>query len=339
LDIGSSAVKAVELKGKGGEYELANVALNPLDPRAIVEGAIVDAGCVATAIETLFAENKIESTHIATSVAGDSVIVKRIRVAAADEEELALAVQQEALPHIRFDPAEATMTYYVLGPLPGGDALDVLLLAVKREKIESSTGVLARASKVPMVVDIDAFAVQNAFEHSYEPPPDQVVGLVNIGASMMNVHVTRGGLPLATRDVPLAGNHYTDILQQGLGLSFENAEKVKMGMEDPQVQPEAELPYLRSVTERVVTEVRKSFEAYRQTSPDPIQAIYLSGGSARIRELPEALWEAFAIPVEVLDPFRKIHCDPAKFDPKYIASISSRMTVAVGLALRSFDPS
>ncbi len=338
LDIGSSSVKVVQLKQSGGRYELVNLALDQLGQDSIVDGAIMDTLSVSSAIEKVFEENKIATTEVATSVSGHAVIVKRITVGATTEEELEQAVQQEALQHIRFDLAEVNLSYYVLGPASTGNALDVLLLAVKREKIQSHTDLLAQSNKTPLVVDIDAFALQNAFEVSYEPAPDQIIALLNIGASIMNINITRGGMPMFTRDVSVGGNQYTDILQKELDLSFEDAEKLKMGHSLPNTAPDAEIPYLRSVSELLLLEIQKTFDFFRHTtSTDPINAIYLAGGTARVKGLMELLKSEFDLPVEILDPFRKIHFSPDKFDPGFVAEIAPRMTVAVGLALRSFD--
>lgn len=338
LDIGSSSVKAVELRQKSGRYELVNLAVDRLSQDSIVDGAIMDSLSVSAAIEKIFTENKISASRVATSVCGNSVIVKRLTVVAATEEELEAAVQREAMQHIRFDLSEVNVNYYVLGPAAQGSGLEILLLAVKREKMQSHSSVLSQANKTAVVLDIDAFALQNAFELSYEPPPDQIIALLNIGASIMNINITRGGMPLFMRDVSVGGNQYTDILQKELSLSFEDAEKLKMGQTISRVAPDAELPHLRSISELLLLEIQKTFDYFRQTtSSDPIQAIYLAGGTARIKGLPDLLKSEFGLPVEIIDPFRKIQVSPAKFDPAFITELGPRMTVAVGLALRGFD--
>ncbi|MGH9404965.1 MAG: type IV pilus assembly protein PilM [Terriglobia bacterium] len=338
LDIGSSSVKAVELRPKHDGYELVSLAVDQLSQDTIVDGAIMDSLSVSNTIEKIFTDHKITQAKVATSVSGNSVIVKRLAVTAATEEELEAAVQREAVQNIRFDLEEVNINYYVLGPAAAGNRLDVLLLAVKREKMQSHASVLNQANKVPVVMDIDAFALQNAFELSYDPPPDQTIALLNIGASIMNINITRGGMPLFTRDVSVGGNQYTDILQKELRLSFEDAEKLKMGVALPHLPSEAELPHLRSISELLLLEIQKTFDYFRQTtSPDPIQAIYLAGGTARIHGLIELLKSEFGIPVEILDPFRKVQVNPGKFDPAFVSELSPRMTVAVGLALRGFD--
>jgi type IV pilus assembly protein PilM len=213
-----------------------------------------------------------------------------------------------------------------------------MLVAVKREKILNHTNVLSQANKTPWVVDYDGFATFNAFEANYDVPADTIVALLNIGASITNIVVGRGGIPLFTRDVSVGGNQYTDILQKELDLSYEDAEKLKQGQEVGSITREQKIPHLRSVSEILMLEVQKTFDFFRQTtSAENTQQIYLAGGSAKIDGLVEQLKEEFRVPVEILDPFRKVKVDPEKFDWAYLQDIGPSLCVATGLALRSFD--
>ena len=188
------------------------------------------------------------------------------------------------------------------------------------------------------MVDYDGFAVYNAFELNYQIPPDQMAALLNIGASIMNIVIGRNGTPLFTRDVSVGGNQYTDTLQKELDLSFEDAEKLKQGFDVPNVTQEQKLPYLRSVTEILMLEIQKTFDFFRQTaSTENIQHIYVSGGTARTEGLVDQLKSEFNIPVELINPFQRVVVDGKKFDVGYVDEIAPRMSVAMGLALRSFD--
>jgi len=338
LDIGSSAVKVVELRKKGDSYELMNLGIEALGQDTVVDGAIMDALSVSSAIEKIFTENHIKSKNVATSVSGHSVIVKRITVAAATDEELYNSIPYEAQQHIPFDMTDVNLSYQALGAAPAGTGTDVMLVAVKREKILNHTNVLSQAGKIPTVVDYDGFAVFNAFEANYDIPSDQMAALLNIGASIMNIVIGRGGNPLFTRDVSVGGNQYTDTLQKELDLSFDDAEKLKQGLEVPNVTQEQKTPHLRSVTEILMLEIQKTFDFFRQTtSTENIQHIYISGGTAKTEGLVDQLKAEFNIPVDVINPFQRTLVDPKKFDVGYVDEIAPRMSVAVGLALRSFD--
>lgn len=338
LDIGSSSVKVVELKKKGDSYELLNLGLEGLGQDTVVDGQIMDSFTVSTAIEKIFSENKIKTPNVATAVSGHSVIVKKISVNVPTEEEVANAIPYEAQQYIPFDMADVSLSYQPLGPAVVGPGYDVMLVAVKRDKILNHTNVLSQAGRTPTVVDIDAFAMQNAFEVNYEPPPDRMIALLNIGASIMNINIIRGGVPLFTRDVSVGGNQYTDTLQKELDVTFDDAEILKQGGEAASATPEQAAPHIRSVSEILLLEVQKTFDFFRQTtSAENIQQIAIAGGTARIEGLVDLLREEFNVPVEVLNPFLRVEVNPSKFDANYVNEIAPRMSVAMGLALRSFD--
>lgn len=338
LDIGSSSVKALELKRTGKGIEVDKLGVEVLAPDIVVDGAIVDTGAVSTTIVKVFDENKIKTKGVATSVSGHSVIVKRLSMASMSEEELIEAIQSEASQHIPFDIAEVNLDHQTLETDPNTGNMDVLLVAAKKDKILNYTNVLSLAGKTAAVVDIDAFALQNAYEFNYEPAENQTVALLNIGASVMNINIVRGRVPLFTRDVSVGGMQYTDSLQKELDLSFEDAERVKMGKSVPGVSDEARLPVLKSVSEIIILEIQKTFDFFRATAPgEHIQKIYIAGGSARVPGLLDLLKQEFSIPVEELNPFRKILYDANSRHGEIIQEDSPRLAVAVGLALRSFE--
>ena len=338
LDIGSSALKAVELKKSGKELVVDKLAVEPLAPEILVEGAIVDTVAVSNSIVRMFTEHKIKTKNVATSVSGHSVIVKRLSMPPLAEEEVAEQIQSEASQHIPFDIAEVNLDWQTLSSDASAGGMDVLLVAAKRDKILNYTNVLSQAARTPAIVDVDAFALQNAFEYNYEPPSNQTVALLNIGASVMNINIVHGTVPLFTRDVSIGGNQYTDSLQEELDLSFEDAEQVKMGQGVPGVSEEARLPVLRSVSELIILEIQKTFDFFRATAAgEHIQKIHLAGGSARVPGLIDVLREEFSIPVDELNPFRKLGYDVGGPHGDLIAENSPRLAVAVGLALRSFE--
>jgi len=336
LDIGSSSVKAVELKKSRTGYELVSYGIEALAQDTVVDGAIMDAPAVAEKIVAIFDSRKIKSKDVATSVSGHSVIVKRVTMPLMTEEELYDRIQEEASQHIPFDIADVNLSYQIMETTDS--QLDVLLVAVKKDKILNHTNVLAQAGKVPVVVDIDAFALQNCYEVNYEPDPSQVVALLNIGATVMNIAIVRGDIPLFTRDVSVGGNQYTDALQKELDLSFEDAENLKTGGTHAGVSEEQRASILRSVSDILILEIQKTFDFFRATaSGENIRQIVVSGGTARVPGLLDLLKDEFAMTVEELYPFRKVAINPARHDEAQLRELAPRLVVATGLALRSFD--
>ncbi len=320
--IPSSSIKAVELKSTKQGYELVSFGLEALAQDTVVDGAIMDAPLVAGAISNIFETQKIKTKNVATAVSGHSVIVKRVTLPMMTEDELYDRIQSEASQHIPFDIADVNLDHQLLESIDS--QMDVLLVAVKKDKILNHTNVLAQSGKNSTVVDIDAFALQNSYEVNYDPDPGQTVALLNIGASVMNINIVRGGIPLFTRDVSVGGNQYTDALQKELDLSYEDAERLKKGEDIAGVAEEHRGTILRSVTDILILEIQKTFDFFRATA---------SG----VPGLMDVLREEFAIPVEEMYPFRKIVINPARHNEEQIRELAPRLAIAVGLALRSFD--
>jgi len=337
LDIGSSSIKAVELKKARGGITVTHLGVEPLASDIVVDSMIVDSGSVASAITKIFLENNIKSRAVATSVSGHSVIVKKIPMQTMSDQELADVIQQEAAQHIPFDIADVNIDYQILSDDTPGPQMDVLLVAVKKDKILNYTNVLSLAGKAPAVVDIDAFALQNCYEYNYDPAPTSTVALLNLGASVMNINIVKGTSPLFTRDVSVGGHQYTDSLQKELDLSFDDAESLKLGQKVGTVSEDAKLPILQQVTEIIVLEIQKTFDFFRATAAgEHIERIYMAGGSSQVPGMIEALRQEFSLPVEVLNPFQKIE-PPAGPGAEFVDKNAAQLAVAVGLALRSFE--
>jgi type IV pilus assembly protein PilM len=338
LDIGSSAVKAVELKPAGKAYRVTAFGSEPVPPDSIVDGAIIDGTAVADAIRRLFESRKIKGKDVAASLSGNAVIVKKITLPVMSESELSESISWEAEQYIPFDIQDVNLDYQVLDPGQAGGGkgtMDVLLVAAKKEKIADYTGVIAQAGRQAVVVDVDAFALQNAYEVNYGIEAGQVVVLLNAGASAININIINGDQSVFTRDISIGGNAYTEALQKELSLSFENADALKQGGEVPGASYEDAKPVLRAVTENVMLEIQKTFDFFKATAAsDRIDRIVVCGGASRAEGFTELLAERFEAPVELFDPFRRVAFDAKKFAVGDPADVAPTAAVAVGLALR-----
>ena len=335
LDIGSSAVKAVELRASGKGWRVAAIASEPVPPDSIVDVAIIDGGAVADAIKRLFGNKAFKTKEVAASLSGNAVIVKKISLPVMTEQELAESIYWEAEQYIPFDIQDVNLDYQVIDPGNGADArgtMDVLLVAAKKEKIADYTNVITQAGRQAVVVDVDAFALQNAYEANYGSD-NGIVVLLNCGASATNVNIVANGLSLFTRDLSLGGNAYTEAVQRELNLPFDAAEQAKKGFPIDGHTYDDVKPVLHAVTENLLLEVQKTFDFFRATAlSDRIDRIVLSGGGSAVDGFPEALAERFSIPVEFFDPFRLVAFD--KPPAGGVGELAATAAVAVGLALR-----
>jgi type IV pilus assembly protein PilM len=326
VDIGSSSVKAVELQGKNGDFQLVSLGYEALEPDSVVDGQIMELNTVSNAIASIFNEHKIKTTKVAAGVNGHSVIVKNIMLPHAEE-------------HIPFDISDVTLDYHVTESRE--DAIHVLMAACKRDKVANLKQAIQLAGKQPAVIDVDAFALQNCYELNYEPQSGQIVALLNIGASTTNINILNGDRSVFTRDASFGGSQYTSLLQKELGLTFEHAEQVKRGMPLPEGSEHRDItPILETVSDILALEVQKTMDFYRATVEDgglAVEKILVSGGGSKLNGLIDFLSTRFDMPVEIFDPFKKIKVDSRGFDPEYMKEIVPEMAIAVGLALRGVD--
>ena len=339
LDIGSSSVKAVELNKKGSQLQLVSLGFENLQSDTIVDGQIMELNNVSNVISSIFNEHQIKTTRVAAGVSGHSVIVKNIVLPQMSEEELQESFSWHAEEHIPFDIADVNLDYQLTNN--SSESLHVLMAACKSDKIANVKQAIQLAGKQPVVIDVDAFALQNCYEVNYQPKPGQIVALLNIGASTMNINILNGTRSVFARDASVGGSQYTSLLQKELGLSFEQAEGVKRGLPLPEgIEPRPIQPIIETVSDTLALEVRKTMDFYRATAEEgetTIQKILLAGGGSKLPGLAEYLSRRFEITVEVFDPFRGIEVDANKFDPDYMREIVPEMAVAVGLALRGVE--
>ncbi len=337
LDIGSSSIKMVELDGKENNLNLVSLGFENLPDDSIIDGQIMELNVVADCIQSVCSNHQVNADHVVTGVSGHSVIIKNIVLPPMSREELEESIDWHAEEHIPYDLADVSLDYQITENT--ADSTQVLIAACKRERIDSIRQAIQLSGKQAVAIDVDTFALQNCYEVNYQPVDSDVVTLLNIGASTMNVNIVKGTRSLFTRDITVGGSQFTDVLQRSLGLSFQQAEAVKRGVSHAVegVEEKSIEPLMNNVTEIVAMEIQKTFDFYRATTEDNqtvVQKILISGGGSKLSGLAQELSRRLELPVEVLNPFRNIKVDSRKFDAEYIHEIMPEMAVAVGLAVR-----
>lgn len=339
LDIGSSSIKVIELNGKQDALSLAGLGFENLPPEMIVDGQIMELNTISEVIQNVFRDQQITADRVVAGVSGHSVILKNIIVPSMSREELEESIDYYAEEHIPYDLADVNLDYHVTEETM--EAVQVLIAACKRERIDNLKQAIQLAGKQPVIVDVDTFALQNCYEVNYQPGPNETVALLNIGASTMNMNIIRGTQSIFTRDITVGGNQFTNVLQRGLGISYNDAEAAKRGM--PLSDGNEGLvvdPLLDNVMDTIAAEIKKTFDFYRATTESgdvKVSKMLISGGGSKLARLPQELSRRLELNVEILNPFQRIKVDARKFDPEYLNEIMPEMAVAVGLALRGVD--
>jgi len=342
LDIGTHSIKAFQLKESGGGYQLVHAAVKPLDPEVIVDGTVMDAERVSSAIREIYQENKITCKDVALSVSGISVIVKKINLPEMTVEELDESIQWEAEQYIPFDIEDVNIDFQILRPV-GEEAkrqMEVLLVAVKKDKINEYTSLAKESGLNPVVVDVDVFALENMYEINYELNKNEAVALIDIGAGIMNINVVSDSMPAFTRDISIGGNQFTEAIQKEFGVSYEEAEKVKKGQDVEGVKFQDVVPILETVSNDIASEILRSFDFYRATasaSKDQIARVMISGGCSKLKGFREFLAKQLGMEVEIINPFQNIEIAEGTFDMDFIKEIAPTAAVGIGMALRRAD--
>ncbi|MEQ8820073.1 MAG: type IV pilus assembly protein PilM [Sumerlaeia bacterium] len=369
LDVGSSKVKAIQLKKKGNRLELERFGIADVFPngdRSAAQGDVrqLQMQAVRRALEA----GKINAKYCVSAVSGESIIVRYIQLPQMPEAELKNALRWEAEEYIPFSIEEVNIDSVVLGPSATQGKVDVLLCAAKKDMVSDHLEIVRSVNLTPAVVDVDSFAFLNTFEYCYQPQPTDCVALVNIGAEITNINIYIGGTSRFSRDISVAGNAITQSIAQKTGLPFAQAEELKqiLGAPLPEDQGENDeeeesslISSIRGTVERItgsdlgddsqeataaraarntlvqlISEIRRSIQFFEnQAGGATISKLLLGGGSSRMPHLADFMASELEVPVEILDPLRNIAVS-SSVDQALLSNSKEFLGVGIGLALR-----
>lgn len=337
LDLGSSSIKAVQIKRSKRGVQLLAFGMEPLLPQTIVDGTIMDQGAVVDAIRTLWSRLKLRQKEVAIAIAGHSVIIKKLNVPPMNSVELANQIPQQAEHHIPFARSDVALDYEVVNKMNAAGQMEVVLVAAKKEVVADYVQVVRDAGLTPVVVDVAAFSSMNAFEVNYNTEPGETCVLINVGAAISNINIVRDGVSLFTRDVTIGGNAFTEEIQKQLSFSYDEAEAYKVGgqAEENGVVPQEVQRIIDGVAEVMAGEFQRSLDFFLATSADTsVSRICISGGGSKVAALHRAIERRSRLNLEILDAWRKVDIDP-KLDAAFLRAHAQEAMVGLGLALRA----
>ncbi len=331
LDVGSGFVKLVEIDHSGEQPEVVQVAMRPLVVDAIVEGEIMDPGLVSDTISGLIQEAGLKGRDVVTAVGGHDVIIKPIEMDRMKETDAREVIRWEAEQHVPFDIKSVELDFQILNPLAEGLQMEVLLVAAKRELVDNKVSLLLDAGVSPSVIDVDAFALHNAFEYNYPEAMEGIVALVNVGHETTNVNILEDGGLILTRDIPFGSRRVREDLQRERGFTAEQAEDIVQGREEL-----AEMPQLveSSADEVAVGIERASAFLMTRQSGAGLGQIFLSGGGSRIPGMSDALGRRMSVETQVVNPFERIPVRADVGGNVNLEEAAPMLLLPLGLALR-----
>jgi type IV pilus assembly protein PilM len=307
-----------------------------LPAEAIVDNAIMDSTSIVDVVKGLVESQKLKTKNVATSISGHSVIIRKIQLPIMTEEEMEASIQWEAEQYIPFEISEVNLDFQILGPdADDASLMNVILVAAKKDFVNDYVALFKECGLNPQVMDIDCFAVENVYDINYGSNEDEIVALIDMGASSMNVNVLRGGMSVFTRDIQLGGSAYNEEIQKRLGLNNEDAEIVKLGGAFPDVTAARVTEVMADATEILTQEVQRSIDFFSATSSDEkVQKVFITGGVSKVPMVKSSLENRLGVEVHVIDPWRQITFSEKDFDLEYLQAMGPVYTVAAGLAMR-----
>jgi type IV pilus assembly protein PilM len=331
LDIGSGLIKVAVIDHSKRSPELVRVTVTPLLADAIVEGEVMDPGIVADAIQAALSAAGVTSKAVVTAVGGRDVIIKKIQIERVKEQQARELMRWEAEQHVPFDMESVELDFQILDPDADGLEMSVLLVAAKRELIESKTRMLTDAGLEAAIVDVEAFALHNAFEVNHPDAMNGVVGLLNIGHDVTNINILDDGVPLLTRDLTVGARRFREDLQRERGLSAAEAQGLLQGYDRS--------PHLDSVIETRGEEIAVGVERAaaflsQNARAKTMRAIYTCGGGSRIPGLNEMLAKRLRITVQQANPLANLSVRDGALESLVTDEIAPLLMLPIGLALR-----
>lgn len=335
LDIGSHAVKICQLKRTSNDYTIITLGSTVLPEGAVEDGTLNDPEVVSKAISDLLQNLGIKSKKIGFSISGYSVIVKKVNLAVMADEQLEEHIMAEAEQYIPFDIEDVYLDFQDLKTgTKETERTDVMLVAAKKEIVDDYLDMLRSLKLIPVIVDVDGFALENTYEYNYQKSEN--VALVDIGASKMSINILSQGLSVVARDIIVGSRQLTEQIQNAFDMEFEEAEALKLGYtQHEEKQQEIEKIFSTTCTQWIL-EIKKAIDLYHSNHPDePLKKLIVSGGGAKVAGLTECLARETGLIVEIFNPFLKIASNSKKIDPNYLNTIGPEMAIATGIALRS----
>jgi len=339
LDISSTAVKLLQLSQSGGKYRIEHYAVEPLPPNAVVEKNIVEVEAVGEAIRRAVQRSGIKTKFAAAAVAGSAIITKVLPMQAdLSEDELEGQIQAEANQYIPYPLEEVSMDFEVLGPVKDNpEMVNVLLAASRTENVEMRSAALSLGGLTAKVIDVEAFAMENAFRLIADQLPggrDGLVAIVDIGATMTTLNVLRNQRSIYTREQVFGGKQLTDEVMRRYGLSYEEAGLAKRQGGLPESY---EIEVLEPFKEAMAQQVSRLLQFFFAGSEhNRVDQIVLAGGCASIAGVKEMVEEQIGVPTVIASPVASMTLSP-KVQAQALQADAPALMIACGLALRSFD--
>ena len=337
LDIGANSIKLIKLKRKGDSFILKALAVKELPLGVISDEEFKDRDALIFDLQSLIDQTDPKIKEVAVSISGHGVITDKIvmdRKTGAEAEQAILFETEQRAP---FDVEDVTLDYHIIREDEETNKMEVLIVAARNEFLKNFLDILMDAGLKPVIVDIDAFSILNAYEINYDIDPTRVTALIDMGFDVTNITFLKDGLYHSTRDVSNGARIIFDAISKEFRLNQEMTAKALRGDMDSSIDQDMFKATIVTASEELIAGLEVAISYFKSSSGvDKIDWIVLSGGGALIPFLPELLQAKLSIPIEICNPLRNIEYDPdmfVEFQPEKVAPL---LAVPVGLAARGY---
>jgi len=335
LDVGANSIKLVKLDRNKDSHSVAALGIRELPPEAIVSDEIKDREAVIYNIQSLIDEIDPKIKNVVVSISGYGVITDKFVIDKKSGSEMEQAILFEAEQRSPFDVEDVSLDHHIIKVDEETKKSEVLLVAARNEFLNSYIELILDAGLQPAVVDVDAFAILNAYAYNYEIDPTRTTVLVNMGYDVTNVLYLYDGLYHSTRDISAGTREIYNSIQKEFRLNAELATKAIKGEMKDSIDQDMLKATIVSSTEELLSGLELAFSYFKtQAKIDKIDWMVLSGGGSLVPYLPEYLQSKLNIPLEILNPLRNIDYDPEMFQYMEPEKIAPLLTVPIGLAMR-----
>ncbi len=335
LDVGASSIKLVKLDRHKDGLAVSAMGIRELPPEAIVADEVKDREAVIFNIQSLVDQIDPKIKDVVISISGFGVITDKFMIDKKSGSEAEQAILFEAEQRSPFDVEDVTLDHHVIKVDEETRKAEILLVAARNEFLNSYVELIMDAGLQPVVVDIDAFATLNAYEHNYEIDPSRITVLVNLGYDVTNILYLTEGLYHSTRDISSGTREIYNAIQKEFRLNAELANKALKGEMKDSIDQDMLKATIISASDELVSGLELAFSYFKtQAKVDKIDWMVLSGGGALVPYLPEFLQSKLNVPLEILNPLRNIDFDPDMFHYLAPEKIAPLLTVPIGLAMR-----
>lgn len=339
LDIGSSGIKVCELAKSGSQYHMLGFGFAPMPEGTIIDDEVHKKDQLIMAINAALKQSETKSKNVCFGLGSQNTVVKKMQAPFGTKQEIEDHINWESEQFIPFGHENAIISVHTLDT-KNKEGVDVIMVAAKQEQVENYDNMLTSAGLKVKIIDLQIIALLNVFELSYKEELKEFnkgTILIDLGASSTKILVYKEGIPIFTKTIAIGGANVTEEIQKTVGLSFDEAEDLKLMRDDQGNPPEEISNVIKNIADKIIVYIKDAVSFYTShSSPEKVSRCLITGGNLQLPGIVEGVASATGLSVEILDPLKKIKIKSKVITPEMVEQITYVGAVPIGLAIRGY---